>query len=485
MEDVAMRDIYIFPFDKVNKGENIIIYGAGHMGQCYLEQIRKLQYCNIISVVDKDYKKYQQLNCEVISPEDIRNNYYDKIVIAIKNRNAVKEVYEYLLDKCSVDENRIVKSDIKTFELKYMKKNTAVYRGGAAYNEEGVSIAMYLPGGMGDSIIGKRFLKALIDEVDEGCRCNVDLYASNKAVEGCLPAIFGNDEYVNSIYAGSPDSIELAKYDVVLELSLGYTLHILEINERIRTKGAVHFYEMVNRVKKKEDEYGYSTKFTDNAVHFRRCDFLNYNCYTFYQYYGFDVSDWKCDIYINKSVGNAYLDRINLNRNDKYITINCSWGGYSDGNEKRISSKMWNPIYYKEFVCRIHKIFPQIKIVQLGVGECPRIPYVDIYAFDLSIESVKHILFYSLVHVDCEGGLVHLATQLGTKCVVLFGSTPIHYFGYKENINIVSNRCKGCYCLYNDIAGCARGLKEPECMNDIKPEIVVDKVVEYINDLNI
>ena len=62
-----------------------------------------------------------------------------------------------------------------------------------------------------------------------------------------------------------------------------------------------------------------------------------------------------------------------------------------------------------------------------------------------SLELVKYVLKGSLLHIDCDSGLVHLATQLGTKCVVLFGQTSVWYFGYEQNINIVSKVCNSCY----------------------------------------
>jgi ADP-heptose:LPS heptosyltransferase len=49
------------------------------------------------------------------------------------------------------------------------------------------------------------------------------------------------------------------------------------------------------------------------------------------------------------------------------------------------------------------------------------------------------------MHIDDEGGLVHMATALGTKCAVLFGPTPVGIFGYEQNINICADTCKECF----------------------------------------
>ena len=44
-----------------------------------------------------------------------------------------------------------------------------------------------------------------------------------------------------------------------------------------------------------------------------------------------------------------------------------------------------------------------------------------------------------------EGGLVNMAKAVGTPSVVFFGSTPVEFFGFKTNINIVPSYCGGCW----------------------------------------
>ena len=61
--------------------------------------------------------------------------------------------------------------------------------------------------------------------------------------------------------------------------------------------------------------------------------------------------------------------------------------------------------------------------------------------------------------------------------------SPKRRFSYEQNINIVSEQCKGCYTLYPNTYYCAKGLDEPECMYSISPEFVVAKSVEYLRSL--
>ena len=102
----------------------------------------------------------------------------------------------------------------------------------------------------------------------------------------------------------------------------------------------------------------------------------------------------------------------------------------------------------------------------------------------INFELTKYILANSLLHVGCEGGLIHLATQLGTKCLVLFGFTPVEYFGYKQNINLVSDVCTPCMAIWESGSGrtCMRdkNAKEPPCMLAHMPQKVFEATRNWL-----
>ena len=78
-----------------------------------------------------------------------------------------------------------------------------------------------------------------------------------------------------------------------------------------------------------------------------------------------------------------------------------------------------------------------------------------------------------------------MATHLGTKCVVLFGPTPIEFYGYKTNVNLSAHVCVGCYqSSPNSGIKCLRGFKEPLCMTELTPQMVFEKVVELLGTMN-
>lgn len=94
----------LFPFDKVKKGEKIIIYGAGLVGMKYKKQINQLNYCEIVCIVDKNFKNKSE---EVYSPEEIFKTQYNKIIIAIDNKKVKNEVISYLVNR-GIDKDCII-----------------------------------------------------------------------------------------------------------------------------------------------------------------------------------------------------------------------------------------------------------------------------------------------------------------------------------------------------------------------------------------
>lgn len=96
---------YLFPFDKVGKGDRIIIYGAGLVGHSYMEQLGRLRFCQIALWVDKNF---QNFTTEDISPiEKIRHTLFDKLVIAVEGMEINRNIRQMLVDM-GVDAERII-----------------------------------------------------------------------------------------------------------------------------------------------------------------------------------------------------------------------------------------------------------------------------------------------------------------------------------------------------------------------------------------
>lgn len=95
---------WIFPFDKVVKDSEIVIYGAGDVGATYYHQIEKVKYAKIKAWVDKNYNLYDE---KVRDVSYILNIGFDYLVIAIDSAAIRDSVRDWLIDN-GIDDKKIV-----------------------------------------------------------------------------------------------------------------------------------------------------------------------------------------------------------------------------------------------------------------------------------------------------------------------------------------------------------------------------------------
>lgn len=156
-----------------------------------------------------------------------------------------------------------------------------------------------------------------------------------------------------------------------------------------------------------------------------------------------------------------------------YVTVNNgSDNAYNFKQTKSYPLEKWHSTIQK-----LHDAFPNIKIVQIGhIKTSDPIIGSDVNLLGkTSLTEAAVILKNSLLHIDIESGLVHINHAVGGKSIVLFGPTSEKYYGYPQNINIVSKKCSDCMWLMPTWqSSCVRGLKEAECMFSISEDTIID-----------
>ena len=94
----------MFPYNKVVRDGNIYLYGAGGIGESFLDQLLETKYCNVKAMVDRspdnwnlNPKKREKKTC--ILPEDIvdGDSDYDQIVISTKNDVFIDQIVDKLV----------------------------------------------------------------------------------------------------------------------------------------------------------------------------------------------------------------------------------------------------------------------------------------------------------------------------------------------------------------------------------------------------
>ena len=103
---------FVFPWNCVDVGSKIIVYGAGVVGRAFVKQIEYSQYCKIVAICDKNYDKISDLSIPVISINDIELYDFDKIVIAIENNEIAEKICNELL-AFGIDKFKLVWKDYK------------------------------------------------------------------------------------------------------------------------------------------------------------------------------------------------------------------------------------------------------------------------------------------------------------------------------------------------------------------------------------
>ena len=127
---------------------------------------------------------------------------------------------------------------------------------------------------------------------------------------------------------------------------------------------------------------------------------------------------------------------------------------------------------------------PEIQIVQLGTTTSEAIAGVNLNLIgQTSLAEAAALLRASALHLDNEGGLVHLAACFRRRSLVVFGPTPSDYFGYPSNINVDPLRCGGCWWIEDSwMDRCPRSMEQPECMFAQPPELLVALALRALGD---
>lgn len=167
----------------------------------------------------------------------------------------------------------------------------------------------------------------------------------------------------------------------------------------------------------------------------------------------------------------------------QYITLQDGWdANFPLKTLDTRPTKVWPAAAWAALVVEIRARHPNMKIVQLGSAKTGG----DIAGVDLnlrgkaSLRDALALLKFAALHVDTEGGLVHMARGLHTRCVVLFGPTNAKFFGYARNKNLVPP-CHNCWWMIQDwMSECLRGLDVPECMTHHTPAAVANAVSEIL-----
>ena len=322
----------------------------------------------------------------------------------------------------------------------------------------------------------KKSSYALIEIVPD---CKIDIFCETKAHEAFGKAFYGMSKNLNKILPFAVTYNEnYRKYDLAIFASGANFISFHWVNVPRLSAMSPKLLESLSKINQynQQNIHGYSPWWMIPFRNMMLARILNKNCFEFLSYDGaLPIRDDK----VNIPLAPEFKSQFDALKLDKYITI------YTDINEKekaRPKVKTWPLRYMVEYVAHTKKHFPAVEIVQCG-GNDVKVENADRHYLGVDLELTKHILANSLLHVGGEGGLIHLATALGTKCLVLFGPSGGNYYAYTRNINLVSEVCHPCMYIVEDQSyTCLRGAKEPPCMLNHTPQTVCEVTCNYLKN---
>ncbi len=337
-------------------------------------------------------------------------------------------------------------------------------------NRSNARIAILLKGGIGDQLIGCNYVKALYDKIANN-KVKIDLFCSPYIRDLFLQ----KQNFIDISYPEQTFNTNDGKYDLYLRLDrfpviLGYNYAKIQ-----KYSSLLKYIRVLENFKNKNPRFfNHGTSFDGiSAIYsiiqgkkrITQCDVDNF----------LDITEqFKFKINCPQS---SVLKEFHL-KGEKYITVHRG----CDTRHHLNSNKLWPLPYYNELIKMIKTHYPQYKIVQLGVNEvrCPPMKNVDINLVGKTqLADIPAILKSSFLHIDSEGGFVHMRHAIGGGAsIVLFGPTSKEFFGYSENINIRSNVCPH-WCehvLEKWDESCILTRNEPLCMKSISPEEVFSKL---------
>ena len=92
--------MFIFPYSEIEKGSNVIVYGAGDVGGQYIKQIQLTGFCKILAVVDRNWNNIASIcGIKISSPDTMDYSGADAVIVAIENPGVSKSICEMLATK--------------------------------------------------------------------------------------------------------------------------------------------------------------------------------------------------------------------------------------------------------------------------------------------------------------------------------------------------------------------------------------------------
>ena len=455
-----VKKAFVFTPDEIKRMKNadgVWIYGAGVYGRQLYKYLTDIDIEVKGFVVTESSGEAKYRSKKILDINSFAKS--DELFVVGVSAKFRKEIVDKLTE--SGNDNWIIarKEDECSVELERKIKNKG--------NEDGLNIGFRQIGSMGDCLISLKLYQEIVKLAP-----TANMYVLN-ANESYYESIFYGQSNLKALVKNVDTTVENTQFDLIIEVR--FVPVIVRINKEKLERLAPDLYSRVVKVLEyqKRDHINSGNYQYDNRILVDRAKIKGWNRYTLLGNGIFNISNQKVDFYLNEAYREEYKKRF---EGKQYITFNC--GAHIHSEDGTSQTKIWPASHMNRLIQMIKRDYPQYTIIQMGDSNAIKVEGADEYIFNENLELVKWILRGSSLHLDSEGGLVHIATQLGTKCVVVFGPTPIWFFGYEGNLNIKSDVCNECKGLLLDWYTRCLCYDKAKCMVSIRPEMVYERISE-------
>ena len=102
----AEPERFTFPFAAIPNGARVLIYGGGIVGKTYVQEVRRTGYCQVVAVADKCPRVVCGEDVKTIRPEDIFDEEFDYLLIALERQDIAVDVWRGLRS-IGIEENKM------------------------------------------------------------------------------------------------------------------------------------------------------------------------------------------------------------------------------------------------------------------------------------------------------------------------------------------------------------------------------------------
>ncbi len=337
-------------------------------------------------------------------------------------------------------------------------------------------LAIKLSGGIGDYLVAARFIR---DLTAQSGRFNFDIYCNNADIAVWAFREFSGfcDVYSEFLFNRAVDNYDCGLWTsqfVITYLPRASSRNMSQINPGLG-KSIKRITEFRPKIATYVDHHPFMDDGLARHAESLSCRRANYMHAIAGVHYGGDRLAVSSDDDLMRQLGL---------KPQRYITVH---NGFDPAFiiTRKIATKCYP--HFSGVVEILKRTLSDIAFVQIGTTTSTPIDNVDI---DLvgrtSIVQAAALIKNSLMHIDNESGLVHLARCFGVRCCVVFGPTPIGYFGYPDNINIAPRICGRCWWMNETwMDECPRGYHEARCMVQQDPKDVASAILDALANVQV